>query len=62
MPYHLEMGSGGHSFGKGKAIVVNSQTGKHHSNKPIPIETARKQMRLLEGIEHGTLKPRAKKE
>jgi len=50
MPYHLELGSDGHKFG-GKAIVVNTQTGKHHSLSPIPIERAKAQMRLLESID-----------
>ena len=59
MPYFLEMGSGGHSF-KGKAIVVNSKTGKHYSSSPIPIATAKKQMRLLYGVEHGMV-PRGSK-
>jgi len=49
MPYHLELGSDGHSF-KGKAIVVNTQTGKHHSLKPIPREKAEAQLRLLESL------------
>ena len=48
------MGSGGHSF-KGKAIVVNSQTGKHYSKSPIPLANAKAQMRLLQGIEHGMI-------
>ena len=48
MPYHLELGSGGAPFPKGKAIVVNSKTGKHYSKKPIPIENAKAQMRVLE--------------
>jgi hypothetical protein len=52
MPYHLELGSDGHKF-KGKAIVVNSMTGKHFSNMPIPVEKAKAQMRLLDGVEHG---------
>ena len=50
MPYHLELGSDGHSF-KGKAIVVSTMTGRHHSNAPIPIKKAKAQMRLLEQIE-----------
>ena len=58
MPYHLELGSDGHSF-KGKAIVVNTQTGKHHSKSPIPVERAKKQMRLLQAVEHG-FKPTGK--
>lgn len=47
MPFFLEMGSGGHSF-KGKAIVVNSQTGKHYSSSPIPLSKAKAQKRVLE--------------
>ena len=58
MPLHLELGSGAHKF-KGKAIVVNSTTGKHFSNLPIPVEKAKAQMRLLYGVEHG-MKPRKK--
>jgi len=50
MPYHLELGSDGHKFG-GKAIVVNTQTGKHHSLSPIPMERAKAQKRLLESID-----------
>ena len=53
MPYHLE------HFGD-KAIVVNTKTGKHHSLSPIPLVTAEKQKRLLEGVEHG-FKPTGKK-
>ena len=47
MPYHLELGSDGHKFG-GKAIVVNTQTGKHYSTKPIQINKAKAQKRILE--------------
>lgn len=50
MPYHLELGSDGHSF-KGRAIVVNSKTGKHFSKSPIPIQSAKAQKRLLESKE-----------
>ena len=39
MPYHLELASDGNSF-KGKAIVVNSKTGKHYSKSPIPFAKA----------------------
>jgi len=49
MSYHLELGSGGHSFG-GKAIVVNSKTGAHKSLQPIPIAKAKAQKRLLEAV------------
>ena len=50
MPYHLELGSGGQKFPQGKAIVVNSLTGKHHSSSPIPLVKAKAQMRLLESL------------
>ena len=53
MPYHLEMGSDGHGFPKGKAIVVNSATGKHFSNAPIPLANAKKQLSLLKAIARG---------
>lgn len=46
MPYVLE------HWGK-KAIVVNSQTGVHHSKTPIPLANAKAQLRLLQGVEHG---------
>ena len=59
MPYHLELGSDGSSF-KGKAIVVNTATGHHFSKSPIPMATAKKQMRLLQAVEHG-FKPTGKK-
>lgn len=47
MPYHLELGSDGKSF-HGKAIVVNTKTGLHHSLAPIPVNKAKAQMRILE--------------
>jgi len=47
MPYHLELGSDGSSF-HGKAIVVNTMTGRHHSLEPIPIKKAKAQKRVLE--------------
>ena len=47
MPFHLELGSDGHSF-KGKAIVVNSITGRHLSEAPIPIKKAKAQKRIVE--------------
>lgn len=50
MPYLLE------HWGK-KAIVVNSQTGVHHSKNPIPLANAKAQLRLLQGVEHG-MKPK----
>ena len=51
MPYHLELGSDGKSFG-GKAIVVNTKTGEHKSLHPIPLEKAKAQMRILEDVAH----------
>jgi len=47
MPYHLELGSDGHKF-MGKAIVVNTITGHHYSNDPIPLKKAEAQLRVLE--------------
>ena len=47
MPFHLELGSDGHSFG-GRAIVVNSQTGKHYSKDPLSLKSAKAQLRVLE--------------
>jgi hypothetical protein len=47
MPFHLELGSDGHKF-HGKAIVVNTKTGRHYSLAPIPLEKAKAQMRVLE--------------
>lgn len=41
MPYSLE------HYGN-KAIVVNTQTGKHYSTMPIPIQSAKRQMRVLQ--------------
>ena len=54
MPFHLELGSDGHSF-NGKAIVVNSITGRHLSHNPIPMEKAKAQKRVVEEAvaEHG---------
>ena len=48
--YHLELGSDGHSFG-GKAIVVNTKTGKHYSSEPISREKAEAQMRILKAAD-----------
>jgi hypothetical protein len=42
MPFGLE------HWGKDRAIVVNTQTGKHYSTTPIPVKTAEAQMRILE--------------
>jgi hypothetical protein len=47
MPYALER------WGSKGAIVVNTQSGKHHSNSPIPMANAKAQLRLLRGVEHG---------
>jgi hypothetical protein len=49
MPYHLELGSDGHKFA-GKAIVVNTITGEHYSAKPIEMDKAKAQMRVLEEV------------
>ena len=47
MPFHIELGSDGHKF-HGKAIVVNSISGHHYSNNPIPMKKAEAQLRVLE--------------
>ena len=56
MPYALERypglaGGASHRFA-GKAIVVNTKTGHHFSNEPIPTKKAEAQMRLLQSVEH----------
>jgi hypothetical protein len=51
MPYHLELGSSGHNFPQGKAIVVNTKTGKHYSKSPIPLVDAKAQLRILKATE-----------
>tara|TARA_R110000822_G_scaffold204356_2_gene341086 strand:+ start:515 stop:688 length:174 start_codon:yes stop_codon:yes gene_type:complete len=48
MPFHLELGSSGHNFPQGKAIVVNTKSGRHYSNEPISLEKAQAQKRVLE--------------
>lgn len=49
MPYHLQLGSDKGKL-KDKAVVVNTITGKTYSNKPIPIEKAKAQLRVLRSI------------
>ena len=51
MPYHLVVLSSGSDMSQKKAYVINTQTGKHFSNKPIPVEKAKAQMRLLQSLE-----------
>ena len=53
MPYHIQTRSEGFGFPKGTGIVVNSHSGRHYSNKPIPLAKAQAQLRLLEASEHG---------
>jgi hypothetical protein len=48
MPFHLELGSSGHNFPQGKAIVVNTKSGRHYSNEPISLAKAQAQKRVLE--------------
>ena len=47
MPFHLELGSDLSSIKPGKAIVVNSQSGKYYSKVPIPLADAKAQLRVL---------------
>ena len=46
MPYALER------WGSKGAIVVNTQSGKHHSKSPIPLANAKAQLRLLRSLEN----------
>jgi hypothetical protein len=50
MPFHLETGSDGKSY-NGKAIVVNTMSGRHYSTEPIRMQKAKAQMRILEAAE-----------
>jgi hypothetical protein len=43
MPFMLE------KYGD-KAIVVNTKTHRHYSTTPIPIQSAKRQMRLLQQV------------
>lgn len=47
MPVHLELGSDGHSF-HGKAIVVDSKSGKHFTSKPVTYDKASRQKEVVE--------------
>lgn len=53
MPYEIRKKGTGY-------VVVNTATGKEHSQKPIPKARAMAQMRLLYGIENGMI-PRGRK-
>lgn len=53
MPYELVKKGTGY-------IVKNKETGKEHSDKPIPKARAEAQMKLLYGIESGMI-PRGRK-
>ena len=55
MPYAVR------SAGGGKFKVINTETGAVHS-KATTKANADAQFRLLEGIEHGSLKPRTTRE
>lgn len=45
-----------------KAIVVNTQTGKHYSRSPIPVVDAKKQLRILEAYKQEKESARGYKE
>ena len=49
MPYKIER------WGE-KGIVVNSKTGKHYSSKPLPLSSAKAQLRVLKAAEKGEKK------
>ena len=55
MPYSLEL------WGNNRAIVVNTSTGHHFSNDPLPKKKAESQMRLLRMIEGSPEYKRRKK-
>jgi hypothetical protein len=42
---------------KGKYWVINEETGKKYSNKPIPKTRAKRQLGLLWGLESGSINP-----
>lgn len=53
MPYRIEkLGTG--------FVVVNKETGRRHSKKPITEKNAKSQMRLLTAIEKGGFRPTGK--
>ena len=54
MPYGLE------HWGD-KAIVVNTQSGKHYSTSPLPLVKAKAQMRILEAAEEKNVSSPPKK-
>ena len=55
MPLFLELGSSGHNFPKGKAIVVDTK-GHHYSRDPIPRAKAEAQMRAINASKKGMVK------
>ena len=55
MPYEVV------KTGQGKGWVVNSKTGRHFSNSPIPLVHAEKQARLLRAVDMSGWRPTGKK-
>jgi hypothetical protein len=55
MPYEVV------KTGQGKGWVVNSKTGRHFSNNPIPLANAEKQARLLRAVDMSGWRPTGKK-
>jgi hypothetical protein len=55
MPYEISR------IGQDKGVVVNTTTGRHFSNSPIPLANAEKQIRLLRAIKMTGWRPTGKK-
>ena len=55
MPLFLELGSSGHKFPHGKAIVVDTK-GHHYSKEPIPRAKAEAQIRAINANKKGLTK------
>jgi hypothetical protein len=55
MPYEVQ------KISQGKGWVVNTKTGRHFSNSPIPLVNAEKQARLLRAVEMTGWRPTGKK-
>lgn len=55
MPYEVV------KTGQDKGWVVNTKTGRHFSNSPIPLANAQKQVRLLRAVDMSGWRPTGKK-
>ncbi len=55
MPYDIM------KTGEGKGMVINTKTGRHFSNSPIPLANAEKQLKLLRAVKMTGWRPTGKK-